>query len=71
LKTFDAVPIELKPVYCLKKQELLLLGSQTSTKFRCVFLESLLFPKTINTPRLSIIHFSSSFYVLTVSGPST
>jgi hypothetical protein len=71
VKTFDAVPIEPKPVCCLKKPELLLLGSQTSTKLNCVFLESLLFPKTIeilDTPPLSIIHFSSSFFVLTVSG---
>jgi hypothetical protein len=71
VKTFDAVPIEPKPVCCMKKPELLLLGSQTSTKLKCVFLESLLFPKTIDVldaPPLSIIHFSSSLYVLTTSG---
>jgi hypothetical protein len=71
VKTFDAVPIEPKPVCCMKKPELLLLGSQTSTTLKCVFLESLLFPKTIrilDAPPLSIIHFSSSLYVLTVSG---
>jgi hypothetical protein len=68
VKTFDAVPIEPKPVCCMKKPELLLLGFQTSATLKCVFLESLLFPMTIHildALPLSIIHFSSSLSVLT------
>jgi hypothetical protein len=74
VKTFEAVPIEPKPVCCMKKSELLLLGSQTSAMLKCVFLEPLLFPMTIHildAPPLSIIHFSSSLSALTSRGRFT
>jgi hypothetical protein len=48
VKTFGAVLIEPRPVCCIKKRELVLLGSQTSTTLKCMFPESLVFPKTIH-----------------------
>jgi hypothetical protein len=71
LKTFDAVTIEANPVCALKVPELLLLGSQRGPKLKLIFLDSLLFPKTVDVldaPPLSIVHFDSHFYVLTTTG---
>lgn len=70
-KTFNAVPIGQAPVCCLKPPEMILLGSQQSTEMKFVFLESLLFPKTVDvldSPPLSIVHQNSIFYVLSKSG---
>jgi hypothetical protein len=71
VKTFNAVEIDPKLVCCVKQPELLVLGSQTSMHLRFVFLESLLFPKTIDvldSPPLEIVASESVFYVLTVAG---
>ena len=70
-KTFNAVPIEKSPICCMKSPELIVLGSNQSNELRLIFLDTLIFPKTINcldSPPLSIIHQNSIFYVLTKSG---
>lgn len=70
-KTFNAVPIGSAPMCCLKPPEMLLLGSQQTTEMKLVFLESLLFPKTIDvidSPPLAMLYQNSIFYVLTKSG---
>ncbi|OHT06863.1 hypothetical protein TRFO_25039 [Tritrichomonas foetus] len=70
-KTFNAVPVGAAPICCLKPPEMILLGSRQSNELRFIFLESLLFPKTIDvldSPPLSIVHQNSIFYILTKNG---
>ena len=71
VKTFNAVPVEAPPLCCLKQPEMLILGSSKSAELKLVFLQSLLFPKTLNvldSPPAAIVQFSSFFYVLTKNG---
>lgn len=71
IKTFNAVPIEGPAICCMKQPEMLVLGSTRSTELRFVFLQSLLFPKTVNildSPPISITQYNSFFYVLTKNG---
>lgn len=70
-KTFNAIEVGENPIACIKPPELLLLGNRSSTELKLIFLESLLFPKTVNVldmPPLDLIQFGSVFYVLTKAG---
>lgn len=71
IKTFNAIDIGSNPIACMKPPELLLLGNRQSTELKLIFLESLLFPKTVNVldkPPVEMIHHGSVFYVLTKGG---
>lgn len=72
IKNFNAIEIDEKVICCLKKPELLLLGSRTSTEIRLVFLNSLLFPRVltglIDSCPIACVHHNSIFYILTTSG---
>ncbi|EAY01606.1 hypothetical protein TVAG_272900 [Trichomonas vaginalis G3] len=71
IKTFNAIDIGTNPIACMKPPELLLLGNRQSTELKLIFLESLLFPKTVTVldkPPIGMIHFGSVFYVLTKGG---
>lgn len=71
LKTFDAVEIGASPICCMKQPELLLLGTKSSTELKLIFLDSLLFPKSVNvldSPPMSMLHYGSQFYVVTKNG---
>lgn len=72
IKTFNAIDIDDKVICCLKKPELLLLGSRSSQDLRLIFLDSLLFPRKltglIDSPPVACVHFNSFFYILASNG---